>query len=68
MNALIEEITRSLAELEQGLKGQLTITEKMEELMDSLNTERIPELWQKLAYPAKRSMSSWLDNLIKRIE
>ena len=37
MNTLIEEITRSLFELDQGIKGILTITENMEKLLDSLN-------------------------------
>lgn len=68
MNVLIEEITRSMNELDQGLKGLLTITEQMEKLLESLNFEKIPEIWQKLAYPAKRSLASWLDNLVKRID
>jgi len=37
MNYLIEEIHRSLIELEQGIKGILTISEKMESLQNSLN-------------------------------
>ena len=42
MNNLIEAITRSLYELDQGIKGILTITEQMEDLQKSLNLERIP--------------------------
>ena len=68
MNSLLIEITRSLYELDQGIKGILTITEKMEDLLDSLNDEKIPEAWLKLAYPTKRFLSSFLDNLVKRIE
>lgn len=67
MNTLLEEITRSMFELDQGLKGILTMTEKMENLLDALNYERIPENWLRLAYPSKRFLSSWLDNLVKRI-
>ncbi len=40
----------------------------MEDLLDSLNEEKIPEAWLKLAYPTKRFLSSFLDNLIKRID
>lgn len=68
MNALLDEITRSMTELGQGLQGQLTITEKMEKLQDALNLERVPETWQKLAYPSKRTLASWLDNLVRRID
>ena len=45
MNALIDEITRSLFELDQGIKGILTITEKMESLLEALSLERIPDSW-----------------------
>jgi len=40
----------------------------MENLQDSLNDEQIPEAWLKLAYPTKRFLSSFLDNLVKRID
>jgi dynein heavy chain len=68
MNGLLDEIHRSMLELEQGIKGILTISEKMENLLEALNLEKIPENWQKLAYPARRSLASWLENLMRRIE
>lgn len=68
MNYLIEEINRSLVELEQGIKGILTISEKMEDLQNALNLEKIPASWNKLCYPTKRSLATWLDNLLKRVE
>ena len=68
MNALILEITRSVYELDQGMKGILTISEQMENLLEALNFERIPESWKKLVYPTKRFLSSFLDNLSRRID
>jgi dynein heavy chain len=68
MNALILEITRSVYELDQGMKGILTISEQMENLLDALNLEKIPESWKKLVYPTKRFLSSFLDNLSRRID
>jgi len=68
MNYLLEEINRSLVELEQGIKGILTISEQMENLQNSLNLERLPDQWNKLCYPTKRSMATWLENLLKRVE
>jgi hypothetical protein len=40
----------------------------MEGLLDALNLEKIPENWMKLAYPTKRFLSSFLDNLMRRID
>jgi dynein heavy chain, axonemal len=68
MNILLTEIHRSMVELESGLEGRLTISEQMENLVDSLNIEKVPESWSKLAYPAKRTLASWFDNLLRRIE
>jgi len=68
MNYLIEEMHRSLTELDQGIKGILTISEKMEALQNALNGEKIPDSWAKFAAPTKRSLATWLENLLKRIE
>ena len=68
MNYLVVEIARSLEELLQGLNGQLTISEKMESLQDSLILDRVPVNWVNLAYPSKRGLGSWLKNLVLRIE
>ena len=42
MNALLSEMKRSLAELELGLKGDLTISETMERLMYALANDAVP--------------------------
>jgi dynein heavy chain len=42
MNALLSEIVRSLEEIDQGFKGLLTISEKMEQLIDAVSLNRVP--------------------------
>ncbi len=66
MNVLIVEIVRSLDELKLGFLGQLTISEKMESLIDAVALNRVPPSWSLLAYPSKRGLSSWLSNLFDR--
>jgi len=66
MNTLCREMRRSLKELDLGLSGELQMSERMEELFNSLYLGRIPASWSKLAYPSQRSLSSWIDNLILR--
>jgi len=68
MNALLKEIVRSLDECDNGLKGNLTISEQMEQLMDAIGLLRVPATWVKKAYPSKRGLVSWLENLMKRID
>jgi len=45
MNNLIFEICKSLEEIDQGFKGLLTISEKMESVIDALALNRVPVTW-----------------------
>ncbi len=42
MNQLVFEMNRSLNELQLGFKGELTMSEQMEQLANSLFLEKIP--------------------------
>lgn len=63
MNALTMEMVRSLEEIDQGLKGLLTISEKMELVINQIALNKVPTQWSLLAYPSKRGLASWLLNL-----
>merc|ERR1719375_725319 len=66
MGALTGEMTRSLLELQLGFKGELTMSQPMEDLMNSLYMEKIPTWWGKLGFPSTRPLASWLSNLKER--
>merc|ERR1719460_1323134 len=66
MGALTGEMIRSLLELQLGFKGELTMSEPMEDLMNSLYLEKIPPYWSKLGFPSTRPLASWLSNLKDR--
>ncbi|XP_023292211.2 dynein beta chain, ciliary [Lucilia cuprina] len=67
MNILMAELKRSLHELELGLKGELTISSIMEQLMQSLYMDQVPESWTKLAYPSTLGLQSWFADLQLRL-
>ena len=66
MNLLLFEMRRSLVELDAGLKGDLSITEPMEAMMHSLSQLQVPKSWDKLAWPSKAGLGSWLLTLLDR--
>lgn len=66
-NALVAEMTRSLGELELGFRGELTMTDAMESLQDSIFLDRVPPAWAALACPSTRPLPSWLQDLKARI-
>ena len=67
MNRLLAEIVRSLKELQLGFQGELTISDAMEALRNSLYLDRIPQAWQKLAWPSMRPLASWQNDLANRL-
>ncbi|XP_026835009.1 dynein beta chain, ciliary isoform X2 [Drosophila erecta] len=67
MNNLMTELKRSLNELDLGLKGELTISSVMEDLMLCLYMDQVPEQWTKLAYPSMLGLQSWFSDLMLRL-
>lgn len=67
MNGLLSTMRRSLAELNLGLKGDLTMSEPMEKLMLALANDGVPASWANMAYPSLRPLGSWLVNLLQRV-
>ncbi|TYZ60954.1 hypothetical protein PybrP1_011234 [[Pythium] brassicae (nom. inval.)] len=67
MNALLDEMTRSLVELEMGFRGDVTLTDAMERLQRCLFLERVPPSWEAAAFPSRRSLAPWLANVQQRI-
>ena len=66
MSKLLYEMRRSLHELDMGLRGDLSMSEAMEVLMDSLFDDRVPSRWDTLAWPSLRPLGSWLANMLDR--
>ncbi|XP_024080370.1 dynein beta chain, ciliary isoform X1 [Cimex lectularius] len=67
MNALTGEMKRSLKELDLGLKGELTITNDMEDLESSLFLDQVPNIWTSKAYPSLLGLTAWFADLLLRL-
>jgi len=68
MNFLMFTIRSSLEDLDAGMKGQLNMTENMEMLAHSMFINQVPALWEKYAYPSKKDLLTWYDDLLLRIQ
>ena len=66
MNILLAIMRSSLFDLNLGLKGDLTISDDMEMLMDALYFEKIPPAWEKKSYPTLRSLTPWVLDVLQR--
>merc|ERR1712167_290367 len=64
MNDLIFEMRRSLIELDAGLRGDLSITEPMEIMMNAMATQKQPPKWEKLAWASRAGLGIWFADLL----
>ena len=49
-----------------GLTGALNITDAMEVLQRSLAYNKVPPSWEKEAYPSRKNLAMWFNELIER--
>ena len=61
-------MVRSLVELNQGFAGELTMSDAMENLMNSLYLDTVPGKWASLAWASQRGLAAWLTDLSQRYE
>eukprot|EP00929_Paragymnodinium_shiwhaense_P077081 TRINITY_DN3967_c0_g2_i2.p1 TRINITY_DN3967_c0_g2~~TRINITY_DN3967_c0_g2_i2.p1 ORF type:complete len:4576 (+),score=1729.31 TRINITY_DN3967_c0_g2_i2:93-13820(+) len=66
MNGLQYEMVRGLQELQLGFKGELTMSEVMEDMANKLYLEMLPMWWIKLGFPTTRSLKPWRVNMLDR--
>ncbi|XP_039091728.1 dynein heavy chain 14, axonemal [Hyaena hyaena] len=60
-------VHESLKGLQLALKGKTLLTQELEEIYESFLNSRVPMLWQKHAYKSCKPLSSWVNDLIQRV-
>lgn len=68
MNLLLSEIRKSLVELDQGMKGQLNVTDAMETISFNLSINKVPDTWTAIAYASLKSLGAWFEDLKRRVQ
>lgn len=75
MNVLLNEIQKSLSDLDKGLKGQLNMSQEMEDLLSALKINQWPGRnpfskcsWEKLAWSSQKNLMSQFTNMVQRVD
>eukprot|EP00744_Colponema_vietnamica_P003537 GILI01005410.1.p1 GENE.GILI01005410.1~~GILI01005410.1.p1 ORF type:complete len:384 (+),score=105.02 GILI01005410.1:124-1152(+) len=68
MNSLLNRMKKTLTDLDNGIKGILSMTEAMEILMEALFIDKVPDVWTKIAYPSLKPLGSWVFDLVRRVQ
>lgn len=75
MNALLSEIRTSISDLDKGLKGQLNMSQAMEDLASAFVLNQWPGrnpfskcMWEKLAWSSQKNLMSQFEDMLLRVE
>ncbi|XP_016065513.1 PREDICTED: dynein heavy chain 1, axonemal [Miniopterus natalensis] len=66
-NRLLQVITQTLRDLLKALKGLVVMSSQLELMAASLYNNIVPELWNVKAYPSLKPLSSWVMDLLQRL-
>ncbi|XP_054992649.1 dynein axonemal heavy chain 1 [Sorex araneus] len=67
-NRLLQVISQSLQDLLKALKGLVVMSLELELMAASLYNNSVPELWKAKAYPSLKPLSSWVMDLLQRLD
>ncbi len=74
MNGLLVEIRRSLIELDKGMKGQLNMSQPMEDLIKAISINQWPGRnpfsacrWESKAWPSMKNLLSEFNDMLLRV-
>ena len=67
-NKLVSVMTTSLFELQRAIAGEVSMSNELEQLMNSIYLGRLPQAWAARAPETEKSLANWLTHFQKRYE
>lgn len=67
-NRLLNVMRRSLDDLVQAIGGFIVMSEVLDSMYLSLTNGTVPKNWANVAYPSLKGLTSWFEDLVKRVE
>ncbi|XP_033124826.1 dynein heavy chain 6, axonemal-like [Anneissia japonica] len=65
---LLKAIHKSSKSLRQALKGEVVMSEQLEEMYYALLAQKVPTLWKVVAYASCKPLGAWLVDLQQRVD
>ena len=58
----------TLINLGKAIEGTVVMSMELERMFNFFINNKVPQLWEKVAYPSLKPLNSWVTDLIKRVE
>ena len=66
-NKLVEVMISSLTEIQKALKGLVVMSVELDAMGTSMFNQKVPPMWEALAYPSLKPLNSWVTELVDRL-
>jgi dynein heavy chain len=60
-------IRTTVIDLKDAIAGTVVMSGELEQLGDQIFDNKVPAMWQKVSYPSKKPLGSWLNDLLARL-
>ncbi|CAD7966996.1 unnamed protein product [Amoebophrya sp. A25] len=67
-NSLLLLMKRSLADLQRAVGGIIVMSAELDSMFLDLSRHKVPQIWQKIAYPTCKKLQSWFTDFLQRID
>lgn len=67
-NYLLNTMRKSLINLDKAIEGTVVMSMELEQMYFDFLDGKVPNMWEKWAYPSLKPLASWYDDLLKRID
>ncbi|XP_015509159.2 dynein axonemal heavy chain 3 isoform X1 [Neodiprion lecontei] len=67
-NRLTEVIKSTLKNVQKAIRGQVVMSESLEEVYINMNIGKVPACWDKKSYPSLKPLGSYITDLLARLE
>eukprot|EP00658_Telonema_sp_P-2_P029050 TRINITY_DN22154_c0_g1_i1.p1 TRINITY_DN22154_c0_g1~~TRINITY_DN22154_c0_g1_i1.p1 ORF type:complete len:392 (-),score=95.58 TRINITY_DN22154_c0_g1_i1:197-1372(-) len=67
-NKLLKEMQTSSKSIRKALVGQMVMTDELDQMAHAMFNQIVPTNWEKVAYPSLKPLSSWVNDLLERLE
>jgi dynein heavy chain len=67
-NKLIGVVRKSLNDVQRAIRGEVVMSAELEAMANSMYNGKVPAMWHAVAYPSLKPLSSWVIDLLQRLE
>ena len=66
-NGLLSVVKKSLQDVVKAIKGEVVMSQQLEEMGNSMVKGWVPAMWGAVSYPSLKPLGSWVNDLLARL-